>query len=628
LNHRRQLQIVDNLLCSIIGDDVVFPRYSELQKYLLPEGVRVSRFTPPTNLRLTIEGAEIREERPVIQCAIWCTGKNSRTKLSLDKITNTDIFVDEGKVIRINAPSLLGTLELLKESNVEDLDNVTLRQYVDIVRNDSMEVVDYSTLQNISLNQLKDIMGPVNSSIFEGTPYDFQMEGIRWMWLLCKEELGLILGDEMGLGKTFQIIFLFCLFKERLNKPSLVVCPATLVKNWSAEINKFAPNLKIYEHKGPHRSGSTEYIKGHDVVITSYDTLIASQGELQYVIGPIEWSLVILDEAQAIKNPEARRSMVVKQLNSISRIAVTGTPLENRVTDVWSLFDYSLPGFLGDLEGFEQRFPNTVDSATRLERAITPFILRRLICDVKDDLPERIDMIHGIELREAEREQYLQYIDDITDGGGPDTIGLSQIQKLRVYCTHPNIYQPDFELEDFSKFIRLIELLSEVRERRQKAVIFTSFTGMIDRLCNFIPSHFHHSDATLNPLIDYIDGRNSSSALDIIERFGEKEGFAVLALNPRAAGTGLTITAANHVFHYNPEWNPALTAQATARVHRIGQDHTVIAHSMYCRDTIEDSMMNTQDFKRELFTASIHGVQGDAGDEEALMRAALGIGEE
>ena len=628
MQHRESLQSVDNLLCSIIDDDGVFPRYSELHNYSLPDDIRASKYTPPTNLRLTIEGAEIREERPVIKCAIWCTGNYYETKLSLDTISKTDIFVDEGEVIRINFPSLQGTLELLKECNVTNLDNVTLRQYVDIVRNDSMGIVDYSTLQNISLNHLKDIMGPVNSSLFEGTPYDFQMDGIRWMWLLCKEELGLILGDEMGLGKTFQIIFLFCLFKERLDKPSLVVCPATLVKNWSAEIKKFAPSLKIYEHKGPHRTGSTDYLMSHDVVITSYDTLIANLGELQFVIGPIEWSLVVLDEAQAIKNPEARRSMVVKELNSLSRISVTGTPLENRVTDVWSLFDFSLPGFLGNLEGFEQRFPNSVDSATKLERVITPFILRRLICDVKDDLPERIDMIHGIDLSETESTQYLQYIDEITDGGGPDSIKIAHMQKLRVYCTHPNIYQSDFEMEDFSKFIRLIELLGEVRERRQKAVIFTSFRGMIDRLCEFIPSNFHHSDTTLTPLVEYIDGRNSSDALDIIERFGEKEGFAVLALNPRAAGTGLTITSANHVFHYNPEYNPALMAQATARVHRIGQEHEVIAHWMYCRDTIEERIMHTLDFKRELFDEAIHGIHGDADDEEALIRAALGLGEE
>ncbi len=209
MQYREQLQIVDNLLCSIIDDDVVFPLYSELQNYLLPEGVRVSKFTPPTNLRLTIEGVEIRDERPVIKCAIWCTGKHSETKLSLDTISKTDVFVDDGKVIRINSLSLHGTLELLEECSVINLDNVTLRQYVNIVRNDSMEIVDYSTLQNISLNHLKDIMGPVNSSLFEGTPYDFQMDGIRWMWLLCKEELGLILGDEMGLGKNLPDYFPF-----------------------------------------------------------------------------------------------------------------------------------------------------------------------------------------------------------------------------------------------------------------------------------------------------------------------------------------------------------------------------------------------------------------------------------
>ena len=619
--HIKGNSLIDNLL------ENEFVTYSDLSNYQLPPGIKNSIFTPPSHLRLTIENAEINNDSPLINCSIYGTGRYSNTEFTLESILYSDIFIHGDNIVRIDDSSKNKMLKLLDDSKITNLNSVTLRQYIDIVRNDMSGILDYSTLNNISLDHLKDILGPVDTPLFDGIPYEYQMDGIRWMWLLAKEELGLVLGDEMGLGKTFQIIYLFCLFKEKLNRPSIVVCPATLVRNWTAEIKKFAPQLTVYEHKGSYRSGSSDYVKNHDVVITSYETLI-SKGEMDFVIGPIEWSLVILDEAQAIKNPEARRTQGVKQLKSFSRIAVTGTPLENKLLDAWSLFDFSLPGFLNDLDQFEQRFPNTVDSAVKLESAITPFILRRLISDVMDELPEKIEIIHGIELRDEEYEHYQKYIDDITEGGGPDMIGLGQIQKLRVYCTHPNIYHPDYELEDFSKFVRLIELLSEVRERKQKAVVFTSFQGMIDRLCDFLSVHFDSEDQKLTPYLGYIDGRNSSDALQIIENFSKKDGFGVLMLNPRAAGTGLTITSANHVFHYNPEWNPALMAQATGRVYRIGQENQVVVHWMYCRNTFEEKIIDTLDFKKELFDKAIQGIHGNSDDEEAMIRALLDRGDD
>jgi SNF2 family DNA or RNA helicase len=633
MESRPKLRLEGGLLFSDSAGSSHAPRFSELSDFVLPDDIGMSALTPPADLLLAIRGAEIRDGRPYIQCEVRCTGRYSEVEPPSLLSIGTDVFVHNDKVIRINRPSFEGMSLLLGGAGVTDLSMVTLRQYIDIVRSDSDALVDYSTLQNINLESLKDLLGPVESSLFEGTPYDFQMDGIRWMWMLCREELGLILGDEMGLGKTFQIIFLFCLFKERQDSPNLVVCPATLVSNWSREIEKFAPDLNVYEHKGPLRTGSSEFLREHDVVITSYDTMIASEGEMRLIFEKIDWALVVLDEAQAIKNPEAKRSGYVKRLSCAAGIAVTGTPLENRITDVWSLFDFCLPGFLGDLEGFEERYPNDIASATRLEGAITPFILRRLIGEVKDDLPERIDVEHSIQMSEREEEAYLGFIHTITDGRGKDSLGLGHLQQLRVYCTHPDLVEGiEIDLMDHSKFARLIELLSEVRQRRQKAVIFTSFTGMIDRICEFLPSYFDNPDPALRPQVDFIDGRNSRDALDIIDRFGSKEGFAILALNPRAAGVGLTITAANHVFHYNPEWNPALMAQATARVHRIGQENEVVAHWMYCTgktiDTIEEKMMDKLGFKRQLFEGAIRGIQADSEDEESFIRSLLNLEEE
>ena len=621
-NLKIRLGIHNNILIQKLNDNKKeFPKYLQLDNYILPSEIKISKFAPPSGIRIIVKGAGILDESPFIECELRGTGRYEDVSISELLEIKTDMFIHKNQVIRIKKSSMDKLEKILNFTKINDLTRISLRQYIDLVRSDDDGIIDYSSLNNVNLEKIKDLMMPIESSLFEGVPYDYQMEGVRWMWLLSKEELGLVLGDEMGLGKTFQIIFLFCLMKDRNNLPSLVVCPATLVSNWKREINKFAPKLKVYIHKGPKRTGSTEYLKKFDIIITSYDTLISSKGEMQYLFSPIFWGLVILDEAQAIKNPDAQRSIAVKNINSISRIAVTGTPLENRLSDTWSLFDFCLPGFLNDLEVFLDRYPNNKHSAEILEKTITPFILRRLIRDVKNDLPKLIKVEHAITMSQFEKEDYEKYINTITQGSGD--LGFEHIQKLRVYCTHPNLTGSKMKDIEYSKFYTIIELLREVRARGQKAVIFTSFRGMINQFCESILEEFGSTNQILNPYIDYIDGRNSSNALEIIDKFSEKEGFAVLILNPKAAGTGLTITAANHVFHYNPEWNPALMAQATGRVHRIGQENIVIAHYMYCKDTIEEKVWNTLDFKRELFENAIKGVTGDSEDEEIIVNSVL-----
>jgi len=621
-----KLEISNNILFHVEKNIKKFPKYSELEKFILPENININKFSPPSEIRIIIDSGGILDQKPYIRCELRGVGRYSEAEVSDLPKSKTDMFIHNNLVIRIKKTSLQRLENIVNGAEIDNFMKISLKQYIEMVRSDEGKIIDYSTLSNVKLDNIKDMMIPIESSLFEGTPYDYQMEGVRWMWLLSKEKLGLILGDEMGLGKTFQIIYLFCLMKEHNNVPSLVICPATLVSNWRREINKFAPKLKVYTHKGPQRTGNIEFLRKFDVVITSYDTLITSKGEMEYLFQPIKWGLVILDEAQAIKNPEAQRSIAVKNLKSISRIAVTGTPLENRLTDTWSIFDFCLPGFLNNLDVFQERYPNNKNSAKLLERSITPFILRRLICNVKSDLPKLIEVEHAISMDEFEREEYDKYINTITNGSG--NLGFEHIQKLRVYCTHPILTGSKLKLDGYSKFKHIIELLKEVRARKQKAVIFTSFRGMVNQFCESILNEFESSDHLLNPHIDYIDGRNSSNALEVIDKFSEKEGFSVLILNPKAAGTGLTITAANHVFHYNPEWNPALISQATSRVHRIGQENEVVAHYMYCKDTIEEEIWGTLDFKRNLFKEAIHGISGDSEDEEKIMSSVLGNWEE
>ncbi|MDB4865009.1 DEAD/DEAH box helicase [Euryarchaeota archaeon] len=607
-----------------------FPSYSDISMYEIPYELNINEYLQEAELTLKIIDAKIIDERPLIEIQVLCKGRYNYINLGYYE-KYVDMFVTNDNIIRISSYCIENLKKLLRRSEINDLSRVTLRQYIDLVKNDSDELIDYSSLDNIKIDSLKDIMGPIDSPLFIGTPYDYQMDGIRWMWLLCKEKLGLLLGDEMGLGKTFQIIYLFCLSKEKSQLPHLVVCPATLVSNWTREIQKFAPELDVYEHKGRFRRGSKDFLASKDIVVTSYDTLII-EADFKGIFLKIDWEMVILDEAQAIKNPDSYRGIAVKQLKSNSRIAVTGTPLENRMLDIWSLFDFSLPGFLDtEIESFKTKFPDSTKSARRLEQSISPFILRRLISNVKQDLPKLIKIEHLIELEPLEKTNYQEFVSKITGGGDNEDISLEHYQDLRMYCTHPNIAKKNLdkiELLSYSKLKRLIELLEEIRYRKQKAVIFVSFREMIDILNNFIKTNFSSPDSQLNPYVNYIDGRNSSSALDIIDDFSAKDGFGILLLNPRAAGTGLTITSANHVFHYNPEWNPALVDQATARVHRIGQEHEVISHYLFAKDTVEEEIKDKLEFKRDLFDAAIKGVRGQTDDEATMISSIIRTADE
>ena len=608
----------------------LFPSFVDLSMYKLPAEIRINDFLPEAELRLNIINAKIIDERPYIEIQILC--KDNYRDINLGFYNHyIDMFVLNKNVIRVSSYCINNLKQLLEKSNIDDLSMVTLRQYIDLVKNDVDHLIDYSSLDNVTIDSLKEIMGPIESPYFIGTPYEYQLDGIRWMWLLCKEDLGLLLGDEMGLGKTFQIIYLFCLSKAKYQLPNLVICPASVVSTWSREIQKFAPSLDVYEHKGRFRRGDKDFLASKDVVVTSYDTFII-EADFKQLFLEIDWGIVILDEAQAIKNPESNRSIAVKKLRSNSRIAVTGTPLENRMLDIWSLFDFSLPGFLDDeISSFKAKFPDNRESAKRLEQSISPFILRRLISNVKQDLPKLIKIEHLIELDILEKSNYENFVNKITMGGGTEALSLEHYQDLRMYCTHPNIAKKNtdkIEIIHYSKFQRLIELLEEIRYRQQKAVIFTSFREMIDIFNKYISENFASSNPKLNSYVDFIDGRNSSQALEIIDNFSDKDGFAVLLLNPKAAGTGLTITSANHVFHYNPEWNPKLVDQATARVHRIGQEHEVIAHFMFSKDTIEETIQNKLNFKRDLFDAAIKGVKGDSNDEVSIISSIVGISEE
>ena len=444
--------------------------------------------------------------------------------------------------------------------------------------------------------------------------YPYQKDGWRWLRFIMREKLGGLLADEMGLGKTLQLI-------SALRDPgegfadggALVIAPGSLLENWIREIDKFCPGFRTLKHHGGIRTGRPSELTGFDVVVSSYDTVVRDLSLLKM----IKWNVVILDEAQNIRNPEALRSKSVKQIDRNVGLAVTGTPVENRLRDLWSIFDFVVPGYLGDLNEFEERFGENTDAAAELEPLVSPLILRRLISEVATDLPERIDIPEILEMSEREAYAYDNLRRKIINQYGANTASLVSLIKLRQFCTHPNILgnECNFAAINFTKFERLKGLLEEIFSSGEKALVFTSFTQMADLITRMAANDLNAWSATL-------DGRREiNERQSLIDQFTAYRGPATLVLNPRAGGAGLNITAANHVIHYNPEWNPALEDQASARAHRIGQDQPVTIRRLIYNQTVEEAIDQRLQRKRKVAETAIIGVEGEEQDFADILAA-------
>ena len=299
----------------------------------------------------------------------------------------------------------------------------------------------------------------------------------------------------------------------------------------------------------------------------------------------IKWNIVVLDEAQNIKNPDAARTKAVKLLNRELGIAVTGTPFENHMTDIWSLMDFIAPGLMGNLSGFMDMFDDDNESALNIEPILTPLMIRRKVVEVADDLPECVVIPEVLRMDNRESLMYEGEREGILSELAGKKATLASIQKLRMFCTHPFLIKELGLSGDPAKYSlkyrRLCDILSEIVECGGKAILFTSYTGMIDILNNDIPVRF------AIPVYKINGSTPVANRQPIVDSFSAAKGSALLVLNPRAAGTGLNITAANYVIHYNLEWNPALEDQASARAYRRGQRNTVFVYRLFYTDTVE-----------------------------------------
>jgi len=440
--------------------------------------------------------------------------------------------------------------------------------------------------------------------------FPYQKTGAAWMEYMLKNCHGCILGDEMGLGKTLQAIALLQEQKNR-NGKCLVIAPVSLLDNWKNECGKFAPDLKVLLHHGAHRTGNPKVFDNYDVIVTSYGHAVTDN----LLFGQREWDLVVLDEAQNIKNPQSARAKGVKNIPSDARLAVTGTPFENHVTDVWSLTDFVLPGYLGSRGYFETLVSDDISGAKVLEPVLSSVMIRRLVKDVAQELPEKVVIPQPLSMSDAEADAYEQARIDMQKDG---VTSLPAIQKLRMYCTHPEIYDDGIAGDPAKwsvKYQRTCEILDEIFAREEKALLFTSYQKMFDIFMKDIPARFGIP-------VDFINGTTPvSDRQKKVNNFNSLNGSGLLVLNPRAAGTGLNITAANHVIHYNPEWNPAVEDQASARAYRRGQQKTTFIYRLYYIGTVEEIINDRIERKRNMADTAVVGSDGTSADMRDIVDA-------
>lgn len=447
---------------------------------------------------------------------------------------------------------------------------------------------------------------------------EFQMEGINWLKTLYKNSIGGILADEMGLGKTFQIIAFLAYLEEIADlKPSLIVVPNTLIDNWTKEIKKFAPLLEennLYIHHDFNRLRKAEEIAKNDITITSYDTLVRDQ----IILAKIDWKAVICDEAQYIKNPDAYRTKAAKALKARTRIALTGTPLENGLSEFWCIMDFAQPGLLDCYTKFKERFEEPLIKSennasekikNELFSIIKPHYLRRTKDENLQGLPKKYSKLYHVEMTDYQKFLYKKVIADFRNSDNKKQILLDTLIKLIYLCDCPEIINNGASKKDFNRLInecaktkKLIEILDTIRQKDEKVLIFTRFKTVQKMLISIIQQKYGIYVNVLNGEI-----QDSSRRLQIIEKFNNSPGFNVLILNTQVGGVGLNITSANHVIHYTREWNPAKEDQATDRVYRIGQEKDVFVYYItttapdLVKKTIDEHIHNLLQAKKELF---------------------------
>jgi len=483
-------------------------------------------------------------------------------------------------------------------------------------------------------------MGVDPGPALKGSLRPYQKAGVQWLHLLSGLGLGACLADDMGLGKTIQVLSLLLVEgrKSGTTRPSLLVAPASLLANWAAEIERFAPSLKaLILHPSAMAAEAVkqitpDHLQAFDLVITSYGSLLRLP-----VLAQMRWRFAVLDEAQAIKNPNAKQTRAAKALQADARIALTGTPVENHLGDLWSIFDFINPGLLGTARQFTSYTKSLADREHNpygpLRELVRPYILRRMKTDksVIADLPDKTEITAHCALSRKQAALYAQTVSDLAqaledaDGIARKGIVLATLMRLKQICNHPSQWLNDavWAEQDSGKLARLREIAEVVAARQEKMLVFTQFREMAAPLQAFLSGIFGRPGLVLH------GGTAVQDRKSLVQSFQDDEAVPFFILSLKAGGSGLTLTAASHVVHFDRWWNPAVENQATDRAFRIGQKKNVLVHKFVCQGTIEEKIDTMIAMKRalsdELLAGSGEVKLTEMKDDELLQLVALDL---
>ncbi|WP_394897096.1 DEAD/DEAH box helicase [Clostridium paraputrificum] len=504
-------------------------------------------------------------------------------------------FESKDRYLDLEDPGVCEFLNLIGELSEDKLSlEIDIDKNKSLYLQEKLRVLDFikggDVLQKIVQKLVNnDFKRSVTPKSFNGILRKYQKEGFKWLNELSELGFGGILADDMGLGKTIQVIT-FVLSKR--SKKTLIITPTSVLYNWKDEFERFAPNVRVGLVHGTkaQRDRMLSEIKKYDVLITTYGTLKNDENEYE----KLQFDYCIIDEGQNIKNPTSKTTLSVKKINSKCNFALTGTPIENNLMELWSIFDFVMPGFLFTKERFKGKFIQNKNTE-ELKSLITPFILRRVKEDVLDELPEKIEKKYLVDMTTKQKSIYKSYVKEIKEklkSSKGNTNMLTFITKLREVCLDPSLIMDDYN-GGSGKINALMELLDNYIAGNKKILVFSQFTSALKNIEKNL------EEVGINYI--YLDGSiGSKERGELVKKFNEDPLISVFLISLKAGGVGLNLTSASVVIHFDPWWNPAIENQATDRAHRFGQKNVVEVIKLISKDTIEEKILLLQEDKKEL----------------------------
>lgn len=617
--HYIKFNCPENLLDQFVYDDTQF-------KLHLKEGDRIDNYEAQLEVNGHLNGVSLE--------VLWECLSSKRPFIELQRKKATKRKADDGmrgnKILVLDLEKLSPLVYIFDELGIKELSTHEEQRPLWSLANIEKGQFKGLPIEFTISPKLKEIQEQmlgtrpyIASSVpaeIQATLRPYQVEGVNWLERLRYMHLSGILADDMGLGKTLQAIIALSQFKQDHPKTvSLVICPTSLVHNWKEEIGKFNPTLKALAVDGTptQRKKLFTAIKDYDVIITSYSLL---QKDIDFY-KTIPFGYAILDEAQHIKNRGTRNAKSVKMIQALHRLILTGTPIENSLDELWSLFDFLMPGLLSSYDRFVEKFIRTpttkgFSNMDTLRKKVSPFILRRMKKDVLEDLPPVSHIVYHCHMTDTQRDLYHSYaasareeLSQLVKKEGFDKVQihvLATLTRLKQICCHPAIFAKESpEGGDSAKYELLMELLQTLTEGKHKTVIFSQYTRMLNILREDLERRHIR--------FEYLDG-TSKNRLSIVKKFNEDEEIPIFLVSLKAGGSGLNLVGADTVIHYDMWWNPAVENQATDRVHRIGQKNSVSSYKLITLNSVEEKIIELQKRKSGLVTQIV------ASDEEAMSK--------